>query len=135
MTDSASPPPPLAAFRGPVLCRRIRDALILSGSAADSPDEVLILTLISPVRADPPESLNAAVVTSLDEQHYRIASPSRDWIVEATSIHLHRDIRAAFYRAIPMRPAPLVKRLFWRMVMALAGSRAGKRLLLAMRGK
>lgn len=135
MTDSAPPPPPLAAFRGPVLCRRAGGALILSGGAADSPEEVLILTLICPARADPPESLTAAVVTPLDERRYRIASPPRDWIVEATSIHLHRDIHSAFNRAIPPRPAPLLKRLFWRIVMALAGNRAGKRLLLAMRGR
>lgn len=135
MIDSAPPPPPVAAFRGPVACRRTGDALILSGCAADSAEEVLILTFISPARADLPESLTDGVVTLLDEQHYRIAWQSRDWIVAATSIHLHRDIRGAFYRAIPTRPAPLVKRLFWRIVMALAGNRAGKRLLLTMRGK
>ena len=135
MTDSAPSPPPLAGFRGAVACRRTVDALILSGCAADSADEVLILTLVSAGPAELPESLSAAVVTMLDEQHLRITSGSRDWVVAATSVHLHRDIRRAFYRAVPARPAPLIKRLFWRIVMALAGNRAGKRLLLAIRGK
>jgi hypothetical protein len=135
VTDSAPPSPPLAAFRGPVVCHRTGNALILRGDAADCADEVLILTLIAPARADPPERLTAAVVTRLDEQRYRIAAQSGAWIVAATSCHLHRDIGGAFYRAIPARPAPLAKRLLWRLVMALAGSRAGKRLLLALRGR
>ncbi len=135
MTDSAAPPPPLAAFRGPVACRRAADALILSGCAWDCAGEDLILTLTAPKPVDVPESVGAAVVTMIDGQHYRITSGSREWVVAAKSAHLHRDIRGAFYRAIPPRPAPLMKRIFWRIVMALAGNRAGKRLLLAMRGK
>ncbi|MBW4051678.1 MAG: hypothetical protein HIU85_09470 [Proteobacteria bacterium] len=134
MTDSAPSPSPLAGFRGPVACRRAGDALILSGCAADCADENLILTFTSPKPADVPESVNAAVVTVIDGQHYRIASGPRDWVVAAKSVHVHRDIRGAFYRAIPARPAPLMKRVFWRIVMALAGNPAGKRLLLSMRG-
>ncbi len=40
-------------------------------------------------------------------------------------MHLHREIAAQFYRAIPPRPVPLLKRWFWRVVLALATSRAG----------
>jgi hypothetical protein len=135
VTESAAPTAPLAAFRGPLACRRAAGALILSAGAADSAGEELILTFTAPEPIDIPESIGAAVVTMIDAQHYRITSGSGEWIVAAKSAHLHRDIRSAFYRAIPPRPAPLMKRIFWRVVMALAGNRAGKRMLLAMRGK
>jgi hypothetical protein len=32
----------------------------------------------------------------------------------------HRDMRAAVFAAVPQRRAPLGKRLFWRMVLAVA---------------
>ena len=135
MTDSAAPSPPLAAFTGSVACRRDADALILSGRAGDCAGEELILTFTAPKPLDIPESVDAALVTMIDGQHYRITCGSREWTVAAKSAHLHRDIRSAFYRAIPPRPAPLMKRIFWRIVLALARHRAGRRVLLAMRGK
>lgn len=94
---------------------------------------MLIVTLTTPAVPDVPESLAAASISALDGQHYRIASGSRDWIVTATTLHVHRDIGDAFYRAIPPRAVPLGKRLFWRIALALAGTRAGKRLLLSIR--
>jgi hypothetical protein len=54
-------------------------------------------------------------------------------MIEATSLHVHRDVGNAFYRAVPPRLVPLRKRLFWRVVLALAGTGAGKRLLLSIR--
>jgi len=124
---------PLAAFAGPVTCRRTADALTVSGADADSPDDRLILTFIRPSLPELPDTLTAASVRAIDERHYRITSAAGDWIVETASLHVHRDIGSAFYRAVPPRPAPLGKRFFWRVVLALAGTRAGKRLLLALR--
>ncbi|MGA7538361.1 MAG: hypothetical protein WBW93_06300 [Steroidobacteraceae bacterium] len=126
---------PLAAFRGPVRCGRTLNALTLTGPAADSKDERLIVTFITPTPAAAPESLAAAEVHALDEHHYRIITSARSWEIEAASVHVHRDIGSAFYRAIPPRRVPLKKRLFWRFVLALAGTRAGKRLLLSVRGR
>jgi hypothetical protein len=128
-------PSPVAAFRGSVTCRRTSSALILAGPAADSPDERLILTLVTATAPDLPESLASADVIAVDERHVRIASGPRDWIIETASVHLHRDIGQAFYRALPPRAAPLKKRLFWRVVLALAHTAAGKRLLLSLRGR
>ncbi len=135
VTDTAETPSLPAGFRGPVVCRRAVGTLTLSGCAADRADEGRKLTFASARPAELPESLSAATVSALDERHWRIASGSREWIVEATSLHVHRDIGKAFYRAIPPRPTPLAKRLLWRAVMALAGSRAGKRLLSWLRGR
>lgn len=129
MTDFASLPLALAVFRGTAVCRRFANVITLAGPAADSPDDDLILSFI--VRDVPglPESLTAPVVVALDERRYRIISRSQDWIIEATSIHVHRDIGNTFYRAIPPRPAPPLKRFFWRVMLTFAGSRAGRRLL------
>lgn len=133
MTDTEAPPSPLAAFRGRVTCRRARNALTLSGSDADSADDYLILTFVSASVPEVPDSLTDATIHAADERHYRITSASRDLIVEATSLHVHHDIGRAFYQAVPPRTAPLKKRLFWRVVLVLAGTRAGKRLLLSVR--
>jgi hypothetical protein len=123
----------LAAFRGEVTCSRTAGALTLSGAAADSADDRLILTLISPAIPDMPDSLSAVILTAVGEHRYRIASASGDLVVEATSLHVHRDVGRAFYRAIPPRPVPLRKRLFWSAVLRLAGSRTGKRILASLR--
>ena len=133
MTDIASAASPLAVFRGPVGCRRACNALTLTGAAADSTGDTLIVTLTAATIPDVPDSMAAASISALDGRHYRIACGSRDWIVAATAVHVHRDIGEAFYRAIPPRRAPLSKRLFWRIVLGLAGTAAGKRLLLAIR--
>jgi hypothetical protein len=123
----------LAAFRGTVNCRRTAEALILSGPAADSADDRLILTLVSPSIPAIPESLTAVILTAAGEHRYRISSGSGDLVVEARSLHVHRDIGTAFYRAVPPRPVPLRKRAFWSLVLWLAGSRTGKQILASLR--
>lgn len=133
MTDLDSPPSPLAAFRGTVVCRRRGNALSLTGSAADSADDILILTFVAPDVRGLPDRLNGATVRALGGRRYGIGSESGDWVVDASSVHAHRDIGSVFYRAVPPRPTPLGKRLFWRVVLALAGTRAGKHLLLSLR--
>ncbi|MGH8303563.1 MAG: hypothetical protein ACRET5_19115 [Steroidobacteraceae bacterium] len=133
MTGSNPSSSHLAAFRGPVACRRTADALTLTGAAADSLDDRLIVTLSRANAPEMPNSFAAATVSVLDEHRYRITSASRFWAVEAASAHVHRDVGAAFYRAIPPRAVPLRKRLFWRVVLALAGTRSGKRMLLSLR--
>lgn len=135
MTGSVPPPWQLASFQGLVACRRSANLLTLTGAAADSAEDVLILTFIAPVAPQLPDRLTAASVCARDGGRYGIGSASSDWVVEATSVHVHRDIGSAFYRAVPPRPTPLKKRLLWRAVLALAASRAGKRLLWSLRGQ
>ena len=132
-TDTDSPPSPLAAFAGAVTCSRCGNALTLTGSAAESAAGILILTFVDAGVCGLPDRLSAATVRTLGGCRYGISSGSRDWVMEASSVHVHRDIGKAFYRAVPPRPTPLGKRLFWRVVLALAGTRAGKRVLLSLR--
>ena len=133
MTDTDPTISLLAAFRGTVTCSRTAGSLILSGAAADSADDRLIVTLVSPSIADIHGPLTAVILTAAGEHRYRISSGSGDLIVEATSLHVHRDIGRAFYRAVPPRPVPLTKRLFWSLVLWLAGSRTGKQILASLR--
>lgn len=46
----------------------------------------------------------------------------------------HRDVRAEVFAVVPQQRASLGKRLFWRIVLWLAKSRAGLRLLQRLRG-
>jgi len=82
---------------------------------------------------DLPAALDAPTVDRLDAHQYRIASCAREWILPATGAHLHREVAATFYSAVSPRVPPWSKRLFWRLVLAMAASPTGKRLLLALR--
>jgi hypothetical protein len=48
--------------------------------------------------------------------------------------HLHHDVRAAVFAVVPQRPVSLGKRLFWRVVLALARFPGGIKLLRRLRG-
>jgi hypothetical protein len=123
-------------FRGGVSCRRDPGGpigLTLIGWTSDHPDERVSLAFSGRSPGDLPDVLEDPVVDRLDKRRYRIASPPREWVVEASAIHLHREIAATFYRAIPPRAAPWGRRLVWRLVLGLAARSWGKRLLLALR--
>jgi len=130
-------PETLAAFRGTVRCECSTHtrALTLRGMSAESPEEETALTFSAAAPAACPETLENAVVERVAGTHYRISSGTREWAVEARAVHLHREIATRFYRAIPPRPAPWSKRLFWRVVLVLAASRTGLAALKALRRK
>jgi hypothetical protein len=46
----------------------------------------------------------------------------------------HRDVRAEVFAVVPQQRAPLAKRLFWRVVLWLAKTPGGLRLLRRLRG-
>jgi hypothetical protein len=128
-------PEVLATFRGPASCRCAGETtgLTLSGSTAERPAEATSLAFSAAAPADCPDTLQDAVVEGRGAGQYRIRSGTREWVIRARAVHLHREIAASFYRAIPPRPAPWRKRLFWRVVLILAGSRSGLALLKALR--
>lgn len=126
----------IVRFRGGVSCRRDASGplgLTLVGWTSDHPDERVSLAFSGRSPDGLPDVLEDPVVDRVDERRYRISSLPREWIVEATAIHLHREMAAAFYRAIPPRKAPWSRRLVWRVLLGLAGTGWGKRLLLALR--
>jgi len=132
----SSEPQRIATFRSAVSCRRdllgpLR--LTLIGWTVDHPDEKVSLAFSGVAPDNLPDVLEDPTVDRIDVGLYRISSPPQEWIVNATAVHLHRQIATVFYRAIAPRTAPLSKRLFWRLVLALAASPLGKRVLLALR--
>jgi hypothetical protein len=125
----------LATFRGPVSCTRaaLAPGLTLQGDTAEAPGEYTTLGFSAAAPADLPAALPDTVVEHLGAVQYRIRTAGREWLIEASAVHLHREIAAAFYRAIPPRPVPWLRRLFLSAVLTLAASRAGMAALRALR--
>jgi hypothetical protein len=125
----------LASFRGRVSCQRAPGALglALAGVTAEHPQERTTVQFAAPAPPEFPATLEAARVEELGAGRYRIASAAGDWLISARAVHLHRDVAPPFYRALPPRPVPPGKRLFWRLVLALAASRAGLSILRSLR--
>jgi hypothetical protein len=124
----------LATFRGPVSCARAADVpgLTFTGRTAESPDEDTAVVFSAVPPADLPGTLPDVVVERVSEAQWRISSAARAWLIGGT-VHVHCEIAAQFYRAIPPRPAPWTRRLMWRLVLALAANGAGIRLLRLLR--
>jgi hypothetical protein len=124
----------IVKFRGGVSCRRDDPplGLTLIGRTVDRPDELASLAFAA-APVDLPEVLEDATVERLDVGRYRIWSGRREWIFPARAVFLHREVSTTFYRAIAPRIAPWSKRFFWRLVLAMAASPVGKRMLLMLR--
>jgi len=81
----------------------------------------------------------AAVAPWLPPRLTRATVVPRDgWVIHAEQGHfdlgavrlfVHEDVSAQAALAVPPRPVPLGKRLFWRAVFALLATRAGRRWL------
>lgn len=129
-------PDPLAAFHGPVAVQRESAGalgLTLVGTAGDGAGEPTALAFSGAAPAGLPDALADLNVARAGGAHYRLASASGEWLVEATAAHLHHDVSVDFYRALPPRRVPLVKRCLWAVVLTLAQSRPGLALLAALR--
>ena len=127
----------VARFRGTVTCAREPRGplgLTLSGRTAEPPGEELELAFAGAAPADLPARLEDAVIERAGPGLYRIGSGTRAWTVAARSVHLHRDVAPGFYRAIPPRRAPLLRRLLFGAMLALARSRVGIAIVRALRG-
>jgi hypothetical protein len=123
-------------FAGAVRCQRGAQpfVLTLSGAGVSPAAGALTLTFSGSVPADLPDSLDEASVEVVGPQRYRIVSGAREWSVTGGSLSVTREAAASFYAALPARPVPAAKRFFWRLVLALAATRAGLMLLRALRG-
>ncbi len=121
-------------FAGPVSCARGPGALGLTLSGRDAAGQPLTVAFAAPAPAGLPAQLRDPCVAQLASGTFRISGADGEWLLAAPLAHVHRDVGAAFYRAIPPRPVPLAKRVFWRVVLLLAGSRGGMALLRTLRG-
>ena len=126
----------LARFSGAVTCARSPRGplgLTLTGRTADPPGGEIEVAFAGAAPADLPGQLGDAVVERAGPGAYRIVSAARAWTVAARSVHVHREVAAAFYGAIPPRPAPLARRVLYGVMLTLARGRAGIALLRALR--
>ncbi|MDB6100452.1 MAG: hypothetical protein JWO52_451 [Gammaproteobacteria bacterium] len=125
----------IVRFRGGVSCRRDEGplGLILIGRTTDQPNETATLAFAASAPSGLPEALEDATVEQIDAGRYRIWTGRREWIFPARSAHLHREVSTIFYRAITPRLVPWSKRVFWHVVLAMASSQVGKRLLWVLR--
>lgn len=125
----------LLTLRAPVRCRRAPPplGLTLSGATGAAGAQEVTIAFSAAAPADLPDTLPDVLIESLAPGHYRISSGARAWQLTAPAVHLTRDVAGEFYRALPPRPVPAGKRLFWRAVLALAASRVGLALLRALR--
>ncbi len=129
-------PRTLVAFRDGVSCRREPEGplgLTLFGRTRDRPEEMASAAFTGPAPADLPEAIEDATVEQLEPALYRISCEGRQWLVPAASAHVHREVATAFYRVVMPRRPRWSKRAFWRIIMGLAHSPLGKRLLFAIR--
>ncbi len=136
MARQWQPMPEPVRFAGRVGCERGTGALklILSGVSADPPAQPLRVGFTAAAPAGLPAVLEDAAVEAAGPGRFRISSAAGEWTLPSPAVHVHRDAAVPFYRAIPPRPVPLSKRVFWRVVLMLAGSRSGLALLRALRG-
>ncbi len=130
MTDTA------VRFAGAVSCQRSPGAVkfTLSGISATAAAQPLTVAFTVAAPSGLPATLQDAVVEQRAPGMLRISSPSGEWPLLAHTMHVHRDVSAPFYRAIPPRPVPAGKRLFWRLVLMLAASGTGMAVLRRLRG-
>jgi hypothetical protein len=121
-------------FAGAVDCTRGSGALGLTLSGRDAAGQPLTVAFAAPAPAGLPQQLRDACVSRAAPEAFRVSGAGGEWLLAAPLAHVHRDVGAAFYQAIPPRPVPVAKRLFWRAVLFLAGSRGGMALLRTLRG-
>jgi hypothetical protein len=135
---------PLVSFRGTVTAVRAEHAplgLTLTGTSAGSAPqggEPTQLAFSGAAPAALPAELRDVAVTRPDGSRFTLSGAGSgggrgEWQLEARAAHLHHDIGAVFYRALPPRPVPWSRRLMWALVLRLAASRAGLSLLAALR--
>ncbi|HTY49075.1 MAG TPA: hypothetical protein VMB48_05225 [Steroidobacteraceae bacterium] len=113
-------------FRGTVDCRREPGplGLILAGATADGAGTVY-LALQGKAPAGLPAQLQSARVSELEPGSYRITCGTDEWTLAARAHFLFRDVSQAFYAALPPRPVPWRKRLFWRVILWLSSTPLG----------
>jgi hypothetical protein len=130
-------PQALVQFSGRTECRRDGCGplgLILSGHTSRHPRELTHVTFAGTAPADLPPILEDAAVTRVGDEAYCIKSGARSWTLSARAAHLHRDVAREFFEVVPGAPVRWTQRLFWRIVLALAATSAGRWLLGVWRG-
>lgn len=123
-------PAQILRFKGPV--RRVngpgRDGVTLLGQLLDESVPAQ-LSLMGGAGAALPAQLEDLAVELQAPTQLLLRSGSREWQLHCQTWQLHRDVGAAFYAAVPPRPTPWIRRLSWRLLLGIAATAPGRRLL------
>jgi hypothetical protein len=124
----------IVTFQGTVRCHRAPGApgLTLTGLADGGQEASVGFSASAPV--DLPAALEDGAVERIEAGRYRIKTAAGEWIMPACALHVHREVAADFYRVVRPRIPPWRKRLLWRVILALAASPLGLKLLRRLRG-
>jgi hypothetical protein len=123
----------LYTFSGRIECRRAASGplgLTLSGPVGG---EVVHLAFRGRPPPELPAELEGGELRRASPERYLLSSGGRAWEISAAAVHVHRDVGAAFYAAVPPRRVPWPKRLLLGLVLALAARPLGRRLLMRLR--
>jgi hypothetical protein len=117
---------PMLRFTGRVrVVKGVSGPLGLTLIGAVAPDEVVHLHLrCRPV--DLPGELEAPELWKCRPDGYRLAAGERSLQLPASAVFIHRDVSAAFYRAVPPRRVPWRKRLLFRTLLTLVATPLGR---------
>jgi hypothetical protein len=128
-------PETLLRFDGPVACTSGAPplTLTLSGSAGTPAERAVLMFSAAAAPAAFPATLADALIERLAPQRYRVTSGARVFELEARAAHVHFEVGADFYRALPPRRVPLSRRWLFALLLKLAASRAGFALLKRLR--
>jgi hypothetical protein len=112
----------IVTFQGTVRCRRApgTPGLALTG-IAEGGDTVLVV-FSGGALADLPPELNDVAVDRIAPDQFRLVTREREWIIQASAVHLHREIGADFYRVIRPRVPSWSKRLLLEVLANPVGS-------------
>ena len=123
----------LIRFSGAVECRIDRAGplgLTLLGRDRDEPVQIAFVCTAPPAF---PDRLESAVISRHGPGTFRIVAGGTQRELEAAGVFVHRDVARVLERAVPPPRPSLVRRVFWRAVLALAASPIGRSVLLARR--
>jgi hypothetical protein len=123
---------PVLAFEGPVQVRSDLSGPLgftLIGRGAGENPEMTQLAFVCRPPEHIPQQLENVAVHRLSATQFQLYASGLEWTFEAAGVHIHRDVTDVFYKAIPPRPAPFKKRVFWRVVLSLAPTPFGRALL------
>lgn len=129
-------PEPLISFLGTVSSARDDSGplgLTLQGATAGEFAEYATVAFSGTPPDGLPAQLQEVRVVALGADGYGLLTAQGKWALRAAAVHVHRDVSAQFYRALPPRGVPLAKRCMWALVLRLAASRSGLALLAALR--
>lgn len=117
------------SFTGAVRCERSTSPLGLALIGPIDHGQWAHLALQGRAPEDLPPRVENLLVYRTPSGSYRLVSGDRSWSLTASALFLHRDVGAAFYRAIPPRPASFTRRMLWHALLLVAASAPGRRWL------